>query len=780
MENVFLAISLINIDIANVKKTLDAFAAQDLKNFKVVAINPKHDFSVDICKMYKRKKLLDLEILQQDTMSNAQEIDAWCKDHKPEYSAVIDASKTVCVPNSFSQQVFDLASVNDNTVFFNMKTQKVELSLNSKSDFKDYIVITKCSKRLPEVKIVEKEVVVEKPIEKIIEKIVEKPIYIDKIVEKPVEKIVEKVVEKPVYIDKIVEKIVEKPVEKIVEKKVEVPVEHIVEKPVYVDKIVEKIVEKPIEKIIEKKIYIGQNLLQEKFTQDNAIIGKLVKTKIANDISYRYYNASKTKNIVHVLLVNFGNTIIYTKSTINDLLVQTEDYDLTIIDNCSANFEDNKKYFKLLYENWNFENRALHIIGIKKSIPLNTLWNAFYEITENNWLCFLNNDVCIPENFISDNIKVIEADKNAGIINHATNNLCYKTSSKLLYKVYNKNTHKFLHRQGWDFTISRDLYVKIPEVFTTYVGDNIQFNEVYKNNRDVIFVYSSPIIHYCSSSIKDNRQHYIDLGKKEHMLYITDKKYESYGGKYKYNFDRQLSNIYPDNINALKRQIYGIDKKVIVSMTTWKKRIQNIPIVLKSILSQTQQPDKIVVNLAKDEFNNESGIQSDVLKFMKDNNIEINWVDEDTKVYKKIIPTLLKYKNSLILSIDDDFIYPKNMIKDFYQIYKQYPNSPISGNRIIKFNLNCHCGCASLVQYKFYNIFLHNYLEYYENCKSSDIVFTYIANINGYKYIRTNDIYFNNMEKIPEDSNVGYSRSSSKNSINIIDETYYWMKKKYG
>ena len=107
MENVFLAISLINIDIANVKKTLDAFAAQDLKNFKVVAINPKHDFSVDICKMYKRKKLLDLEILQQDTMSNAQEIDAWCKDHKPEYSAVIDASKTVCVPNSFSQQVFD-------------------------------------------------------------------------------------------------------------------------------------------------------------------------------------------------------------------------------------------------------------------------------------------------------------------------------------------------------------------------------------------------------------------------------------------------------------------------------------------------------------------------------------------------------------------------------------------------------------------------------------------------------------------------------------------------
>ena len=234
MENIFLAIFLINIDITNVKKTLDAFTAQDLKNFKVLAINPKHDFSVDICKMYKRKKLLDLEILEQDTMSNAQQIDAWCKDHKPEYSAVVDASKTICVPSSFSQQVFDLASANDNTVFFNMKTQKAELSLNSKSDFKDYIVIAKCSKRLPEVKIVEKEVVVEKPVEKIIEKevVVEKPV--EKIVEKKVEVPVEHIIEKPIYIDKIIEKVVEKPVEKIVEKVVEKKIEVPVEKPIYI------------------------------------------------------------------------------------------------------------------------------------------------------------------------------------------------------------------------------------------------------------------------------------------------------------------------------------------------------------------------------------------------------------------------------------------------------------------------------------------------------------------------------------------------------------------
>lgn len=85
----------------------------------------------------------------------------------------------------------------------------------------------------------------------------------------------------------------------------------------------------------------------------------------------------------------------------------------------------------------------------------------------------MNNDVCIPYNFISDNIAVISKEKNAGIISHATNNLQFKATDILDYKIYDKTSNNFLHRQGWDFTIRRDLYTKIPEEFTTFVGDNI-------------------------------------------------------------------------------------------------------------------------------------------------------------------------------------------------------------------------------------------------------------------------------------------------------------------
>ena len=80
-------------------------------------------------------------------------------------------------------------------------------------------------------------------------------------------------------------------------------------------------------------------------------------------------------------------------------------------------------------------------------------------------------------------------------------------------------------------------------------------------------------------------------------------------------------------------------ERIIVSLTTWSKRIGNIPVVLDTIFNQTVQPDLVVLNLAHDEI-----IPEDVKHYINSHNIEINRV-KDTKVYKKLIPTLKKYPN---------------------------------------------------------------------------------------------------------------------------------------
>ena len=129
-----------------------------------------------------------------------------------------------------------------------------------------------------------------------------------------------------------------------------------------------------------------------------------------------------------------------------------------------------------------------------------------------------------------------------------------------------------------------------------------------------------------------------------------------------------------------------MQERIIVTMTTYNKRIGNIPTVLDTIFKQTIHPDIVVINLAYEEI-----IPDKVQIYMETHNIEVNRVP-DTKVYKKIVPTLKKYPDDCVINIDDDKLYPPEMIADFMDIHKKYPNNPISGNRQVFGGRQCHHG----------------------------------------------------------------------------------------
>lgn len=182
------------------------------------------------------------------------------------------------------------------------------------------------------------------------------------------------------------------------------------------------------------------------------------------------------------------------------------------------------------------------------------------------------------------------------------------------------------------------------------------------------------------------------------------------------------------------------EEKVIVSLTTWSKRIHNLPIVLDSIYTQTYLPDKVVLNLAHEEV-----VPSDVATYLKDHEVEVYYT-EDTKVYKKFLPTLKRYPEACVINVDDDCIYPNTMIEDFMIMHEQYPQFPISGNRVVQYGMQCHCGCSSLTKAAYFGEWLDKIdNELMMNCPSSDIVYTYFAVQNGHPYIRTNLEYFQNV-----------------------------------
>lgn len=129
--------------------------------------------------------------------------------------------------------------------------------------------------------------------------------------------------------------------------------------------------------------------------------------------------------------------------------------------------------------------------------------------------------------------------------------------------------------------------------------------------------------------------------------------------------------------------------KIVVTMTSWKKRIGNCIEVIQSILDNTVKPDIIFLNLSTEEFPNLClDIPPELMKMcMTEQRVKINWVTgRNTKSLKKVFP-ILKYVNNddIIIYTDDDILMPRELIESRLKDYSLY-HQPITGRRMIDFN----------------------------------------------------------------------------------------------
>jgi len=108
------------------------------------------------------------------------------------------------------------------------------------------------------------------------------------------------------------------------------------------------------------------------------------------------------------------------------------------------------------------------------------------------------------------------------------------------------------------------------------------------------------------------------------------------------------------------------NKQIIVSMTSWTKRIGNVSQVVYSLLKQTVKPDSIEVNLSTEEFpNKEKDLPEVLVAMLNEGLVQINWVEKNTGVFKKFIPVLQKYygEDYYLFTVDEDWLYDIDYIK---------------------------------------------------------------------------------------------------------------------
>ena len=126
-----------------------------------------------------------------------------------------------------------------------------------------------------------------------------------------------------------------------------------------------------------------------------------------------------------------------------------------------------------------------------------------------------------------------------------------------------------------------------------------------------------------------------------------------------------------NDVRYLKKgEIYKIRhlNHIIVSLTSYPKRINTVCETLESLLAQTLKANEIILWLAKEQFPNlENDLPASLLN-LRDKGISIKWCS-DIKSYKKLIPCLKEFKNSIIITADDDLIYPKNNLESLYKTY---------------------------------------------------------------------------------------------------------------
>lgn len=102
------------------------------------------------------------------------------------------------------------------------------------------------------------------------------------------------------------------------------------------------------------------------------------------------------------------------------------------------------------------------------------------------------------------------------------------------------------------------------------------------------------------------------------------------------------------------------EHEVIVSLTTFGNRINNVHLAIESIMQGSILPNRIILWLAKDEFHDLALPRSILLQQKR--GLEICFCD-DLKSYKKLIPTLSQHPNAIIITIDDDVMYDYDVLE---------------------------------------------------------------------------------------------------------------------
>lgn len=113
------------------------------------------------------------------------------------------------------------------------------------------------------------------------------------------------------------------------------------------------------------------------------------------------------------------------------------------------------------------------------------------------------------------------------------------------------------------------------------------------------------------------------------------------------------------------------NQKIIVSLTSFPKRIDTVWLTVETLLRQSVKPDEVILWLAESQFDGLESLPENLLR-LQERGLTIRFCD-DLRSHKKYFYTLREYPQDLVILADDDLFYPRDTIQKLLQMHRQWP-----------------------------------------------------------------------------------------------------------
>lgn len=215
--------------------------------------------------------------------------------------------------------------------------------------------------------------------------------------------------------------------------------------------------------------------------------------------------------------------------------------------------------------------------------------------------------------------------------------------------------------------------------------------------------------------------------------------------------------------------------QIIVSVTSYSKRFKTLDICLKSLLCQTVKPNKIILYLYKKEK-----VPAKV-KELQRFGLQIKYVNYDIKPHKKYYYAMKEYPNDIVITVDDDVVYSKDLISELLKTYSHFPNCVVAA-RARNITFDTHNNFVSYRKWKMVqqaNVPSYNFLAtgvggvlYPPHLLKLDI----LLDLNKIKkYLTVDDLWLKNVELLSNVKTVLCDGKVDKKRYEILSVQQYGL-----